>query len=178
MGDVVIRSARVDESDAVAALAAATFPDACPASMPEVAIRAYIDAHLSPARIAEHLMGDQAEVIVGERAGELVGYVLLFRGDAGRPPTGSGVTVSPTALLSKCYVRAGVRGGGVAAQLLDAALEWGRTEGLGGLWLNVNHANHRAQRFYAKHGWERVGELDFLVGDVVNHDPVYQYPLD
>ncbi len=177
MGDLVIRSARADESDAVAALAAATFPDACPASMPGAAIRAYIDAHLSPARIAEHLMGDEAEVLVGERAGELVGYVLLFRGDAGRPPAGSGVTVSPTALLSKCYVSAGVRGGGVAAQLLDAALDWARAEGLAGLWLNVNYANARAQRFYEKHRWDRVGELDFLIGDIVNHDPVYQYAL-
>lgn len=43
-----------------------------------------------------------------------------------------------------------------------------------GLWLNVNYDNHRAQRFYAKHGWERIGYVDFIVGDAVHRDPVYQ----
>lgn len=167
--------ARVDEAEAIAQVARDTFPMACPPELGAASMRAYMDANLSEARFDEHLGHPDRDVIVAEEGDGLVGYALVFFDLQGLPEPEFNVTVDPCGLVSKCYVRPEHHGGGVAARLLEAALERGRERGCGGMWLNVNYANFRAQRFYEKHGWERVGYVDFVVGEQVFHDPVYQF---
>lgn len=170
-----VRQAGGHEAEAVADLAAETFPLACPADMVEADIRAYIDQHLTSAHFGRHLANPGAEVLVHESdGGELIGYTLMFFDDAAVPAPALGVTVEGPAFLSKCYVRPEHHGAGISQGLLDAAVGSARRRGCGGVWLNVNYENHRAQRFYEKHGWERVGYVDFPVGERVHRDPVYQ----
>ena len=38
------------------------------------------------------------------------------------------------------------------------------------MWLGVNQRNERAQRFYAKHGFEVVGTKHMRVGDRIHDD--------
>ena len=171
-----IRRARLDEATAVADLAIETFPMACPPSLNEHDMLAYIDAHLTAQRFAEHLAHPERDVLVASDDTRLLGYVLLFFDADGAPARELGVTLATSGLLSKCYVRSECHGQGVAAVLLDAAGSRAVERGVEGLWLNVNYDNHRAQRFYAKHGWERVGYVDFVVGDTVYRDPVLQKP--
>lgn len=174
---VTVRFARQDEAEAVAALATDTFPLACPPTLGPDDIRDYIATHLTGAHFAEHLASDQREVLVAEEDGELLGYVLLFFGPDGEPSAELGVTLAPAGLLSKLYVRPGHHGAGVSRLLMDGAIERGRVRGCDGLWLNVNYANLRAQRFYEKTGWVRVGYVDFVVGGAVHRDPVYQLSI-
>lgn len=169
-----IRRARLDEATAVADLAIETFPMACPPSLSEHDMLAYIDAHLTAQRFAEHLAHPERDVLVASDDTRLLGYVLLFFDADGAPARELGVTLATSGLLSKCYVRSECHGRGVAAALLEAAERRAGERGVQGLWLNVNYDNHRAQRIYAKHGWERVGCVDVLVGQAVHHDPVYQ----
>lgn len=171
-----IRQARPDEATAVADLAVETFPMACPPSLSEHDMRAYIDAHLTAQRFAEHIAHPERDVLVACDDTHLLGYVLLFFGPDGAPAPDMGVTLATSGLLSKCYVRHESHGQGVAAALLEAAEHRAVERGVEGLWLNVNYDNHRAQRFYAKHGWERVGYVDFIVGKAVHRDPVLQKP--
>ena len=56
----------------------------------------------------------------------------------------------------------------------STALEWARSSGAAGVWLGVNQQNERAQRFYAKSGFERVGTKRFLVGGVHEDDYVME----
>ena len=49
--------------------------------------------------------------------------------------------------------------------------------GAAGMWLGVNEENARAQRFYGKHGFERVGAKRFLVGDRYEDDWVMEREL-
>jgi tRNA (guanine37-N1)-methyltransferase len=74
-------------------------------------------------------------------------------------------------------VRAGHHGVGVAAQLMSESLERARAHGAAGVWLGVNEENARAQRFYAKHGFERIGTKHFLVGDRLEDDYVLELAL-
>ena len=46
-----------------------------------------------------------------------------------------------------------------------------------GVWLGVNQENERAQKFYAKSGFEKVGTKRFLVGDRYEDDYVFEQPL-
>ena len=169
-----IRQAQSDEATAVADLATQTFPMACPPSLSEHDMRAYIDAHLTARHFEAHIAHPERDVLVAYDETHLLGYVLLFFGPDAAPAPELGVTLATSGLLSKCYVRRECHGKGVAAALLDAAGRRAVEQGVEGLWLNVNYDNHRAQRFYAKHGWECVGYVDFVVGEAVHRDPVYQ----
>jgi ribosomal protein S18 acetylase RimI-like enzyme len=65
----------------------------------------------------------------------------------------------------------------VAADLLEAALAVARDAGAAGMWLGTNQANARAQRFYVKSGFEKVGTKRFWVGDHWEDDFVFERPL-
>ena len=69
-------------------------------------------------------------------------------------------------------------GTGAAALLMARALDWARQSGAAGVWLGVNQQNERAQRFYGKSGFERVGIKRFLVGGVYEDDYVMERALD
>ena len=56
-------------------------------------------------------------------------------------------------------------GGGRGTLLLRTALEWLERDGPRTLWIGVWSENYGAQRFYARHGFEIVGEYSFMVGD-------------
>jgi ribosomal protein S18 acetylase RimI-like enzyme len=83
----------------------------------------------------------------------------------------------PTTELSKIYVLPDAHGGGVARELLAAAVEVARDIGAAGMWLGTNQANVRAQRFYEKSGFEQIGTKRFHVGDRWEDDFVYELPL-
>ncbi|SDL40313.1 GNAT family N-acetyltransferase [Tessaracoccus oleiagri] len=171
-----VRPARPDEAAAVAELASATFPLACPADMGEDDIRDYSEGHLTESHFAAHLADPDADVLVCDGDG-LVGYALVFHGEGARPSPEFGVTAAPASFLSKCYVRPDAHGSGVAKRLLDAAAATAAARGSTGLWLNVNYENFRAMRFYEKHGWRHTGYTEFKVGQRVHRDPVYEFRL-
>ena len=56
-------------------------------------------------------------------------------------------------------------GDGRGTLLLRTALEWLERDGPRTLWIGVWSENYGAQRFYARHGFEIVGEYSFMVGD-------------
>ena len=60
---------------------------------------------------------------------------------------------------------------------MAACLDAARQRGAAGLWLGVNQLNERAQRFYGKSGFARVGTKRFLVGDRYEDDFVYERAL-
>ena len=50
----------------------------------------------------------------------------------------------------------------------QAAMDWLQAEGPRTVWIGVWSQNPGAQRFYARHGFEKVGEHTFPVGRVVD----------
>lgn len=76
----------------------------------------------------------------------------------------------PVLEVSKMYVLPGHHGTGVSTALMKAALEQAKAGNYAGMWLGVNQENKRAQRFYAKHGFETVGTRTFTVGNRIHHD--------
>jgi ribosomal protein S18 acetylase RimI-like enzyme len=74
------------------------------------------------------------------------------------------------------YVVPDHHGGGAAAALMEAGLSWAAKVGGRAVWLGVNQNNHRAQRFYRKHGFDIVGTRTFPVGAVLENDFVMVRP--
>jgi len=67
--------------------------------------------------------------------------------------------------IQRLYILQGHQGGGRGTLLLNTALEWLERDGPRTLWIGVWSENYGAQRFYARHGFEIVGEYSFMVGD-------------
>ncbi|HYJ51629.1 MAG TPA: GNAT family N-acetyltransferase [Allosphingosinicella sp.] len=76
----------------------------------------------------------------------------------------------PAAELRQLYVLQPWHGTGIARELMDWVLAEARRRDAGDLYLSVFIENHRAQKFYARYGFEAVGRYDFMVGRQADHD--------
>ena len=162
-----VRSARPDDAARIAALAARTFPLACPPSLPREHVADFVAKHLSEAEFERHLADPAHRVLVVDGAEGPVGYALVLIGAHDEGP--EALRGAPSAYLSKLYVDPDHHGGGVARALLDAV----RTDAAAlPVWLGVNADNARAKRFYAKSGFVTAGVREFTVGGTTFVDDV------
>lgn len=192
-----LRLATPDDAERLAALAAITFPLACPPGSDPAAVAEHIRTQLSPARFvawaksADHALllaevsvpspgtGDssagRADTASDSR---LVGYALLVRGVPDDQDIVAVVGDEPTVELSKIYVHPDSQGTRVASDLMRAALD--AAPGLvadRAVWLGTNGENARAQAFYRKHGFAVAGSRTYVVGGESHDDVVMVRPL-
>lgn len=169
-----IRKATTDDAGALAALAAVTFPLACPPSASPVDIAAHLASTLSEHHFQSYLRDPEVTILVVEAGGALRGYSLLVNRPAADPDVASALKVLPSVELSKCYVHPEHHGLGAAAELMQASLHAAVEIGGRGVWLGVNSQNARAIRFYEKSGFRKVGTKSFRLGSTVEHDFVLE----
>lgn len=169
---VTVRRAKPADAEALARVAAATFPLACPPEMPASDIAEFVRENLSLERFRAYLKDRTRWLFVAEVAGAVVGYTMSVEGEPSDPDVAEEIPTRPTAELSKCYVLPEHHRSGAAGALMAATLDAARERGLAGIWLGVNDRNERAKRFYAKHGFTRVGGRTFAVGGRCECDDV------
>ena len=172
-----VRTAAPDDVDALAALAALTFPLACPPGSTARDQQEFIDAVLSPARFREYLVDPSRVVLVADEDGALVGYTMLVFAEPTDPDVAVALTLRPSVELSKCYVHPDHHGAGLAHALMTASLDAGRARDAVGMWLGVNQLNVRAQAFYRRSGFAVVGTKHFTVGTRLEDDYVLERAL-
>jgi len=171
---VHVRPALVGDIPALAALAALTFPLACPPGSTPQDQQAFIDAVLSPAQFTSYLASPERSVLVADEDGGLVGYTMLVLTAPTDPDVVGALSLSPTVELSKCYVHPDHHGAGVAHALMEASLSVAQTLGAAGIWLGVNQQNGRARAYYERSGFSVVGTKHFTVGNRVEDDYVLE----
>src|SRR4051794_39554208 len=172
-----VRTAGPSDVPVLAAVAAATFELACPPSMSRHRVDAFVAEVLSAERFADHLADPARQLLLAERDGTALGYAMLVAGEPQDADVRAAIRLRPTVELSKIYVLPQAHGTGAAGLLMARALEWARKAGAAGVWLGVNQQNERAQRFYTKSGFERVGTKRFLVGGQHEDDYVFERAL-
>ncbi|MEO5971159.1 MAG: GNAT family N-acetyltransferase [Bdellovibrionia bacterium] len=79
--------------------------------------------------------------------------------------------------LLRLYVSASWHGKGVGSALTERAIQIAHEEGFETLWLGVWEQNLRAQAFYAKYQFSRVGEKIFRLGKDDQIDFVMTRPI-
>jgi ribosomal protein S18 acetylase RimI-like enzyme len=152
------------DADELAAVAARTFPLACPPSTALENIASFIDTNLSPARFAEYLTDPQRAIFTTRRDGRIVGYAMLIRGIYDDADVQRAVEIRPAAELSKMYLLPDYHGSGLSTALMERMLATAAEWGVRCVWLGVNQGNQRAQRFYIKSGFKISGTRTFQVG--------------
>ena len=167
---VSIRRATPSDAAAIALVAAETFPLACPPSTTRTSIDDFIARHLSVERMREYLADPERVLFLAETRSEIAGYAMLIFGEPTDVDVAASVVARPTAELNKLYVRESLHGRGIAPLLVEASLVAARARGALSTWLGVNQLNARANRFYEKTGFLRVGTKRFLVGQTYEED--------
>ena len=149
--------------------------------MPQASIDRFIDENLTPERFEEYVADPGRAVLLAEEGDRddlgAVGYAMLVHGEPYDADVRAVVRHRPTTELSKIYVLPSGHGGGVARDLLAAAVEVARGIGAAGIWLGTNQTNVRAHRFYEKSGFDRIGTKRFWVGDHFEDDYVFELTL-
>jgi ribosomal protein S18 acetylase RimI-like enzyme len=174
---VEVRRAGPADSAVLAEVAAATFALACPPHITQQAIDTFITDVLARECFDDYLADPQRDLFVSVDDGTTTGYAMVVNGEPTDPDVQSAVTVRPTAELSKIYVLPDHHGAGTSRLLMEAAIDAAQARGAAAVWLGVNQENERAQKFYAKSGFTRVGTKRFLVGDRYEHDYVFERVL-
>ena len=72
--------------------------------------------------------------------------------------------------IRQLYLRGSAQGQGVGSRLLALGLDWLREQGHAPLYIGVWSGNFGAQRLYGRHGFEKVGEYDFPVGQHLDRE--------
>ncbi|WP_270889458.1 GNAT family N-acetyltransferase [Pedococcus sp. 5OH_020] len=174
---VEVRRANGDDAPVLADVAAATFALACPPHVTVEAIDLFISGVLSRRCFERYLADPARDVFLAEEDRMPTGYAMVVHGEPVDEDVRRAVSLRPTAELSKLYVLPEHHGAGTSRRLLEAAVDTARRAGATGVWLGVNQLNERAQRFYTKAGFTRVGTKRFLVGDRYEDDFVYELSL-
>lgn len=156
----------------LADVAARTFPLACPPSADPLNVAAFIAENLSAARFGDYLADPDRAVLTATAQGRIIGYAMVIRGVPADADVARAVVSRPAVELSKMYVLPEAHGTGVSAALMSAALRQAGKLEARCVWLGVNQQNHRAQRFYARHGFTVTGTKTFRLGTHIEQDYV------
>ena len=174
---ITTRRADLADAELLHDLAARTFELACPPGTLRADIDAFIARHLSLESFRGYLADPLRILLIAEEHEVALGYSMLVSGPIADPDVARVVDAETSIELSKFYLAADRHGSGVASALMAATLAEAAGTGAAFCWLGVNQLNERAARFYAKQGFEVVGEKRFLVGDVWHDDHVRLRPL-
>lgn len=107
--------------------------------------------------------GDEAPASSASQAP--IGYVTACPAHLPHPDVAPG-----DGEIQRLYILQGHQGGGRGTALLTTALDWLERDGPRTLWIGVWSENYGAQRFYARHGFEIVGDYSFMVGDHADYE--------
>jgi ribosomal protein S18 acetylase RimI-like enzyme len=87
------------------------------------------------------------------------------------------VTADRPVELRRFYLAKRLQGTGAAQRLMARVLDESRATGGDVIWLGVWERNPRAIAFYRRHGFERIGEHQFLLGADLQLDWLMARPI-
>lgn len=169
MPQPLIRRAGSADAAALAAIGARTFADTFGHLYPAADLERFlVDAYSLERTLAD--LADPAKAAWLVEAGdEAVGFALA--GPCALPHA----DVTPDCgELKRLYLLKAWQNGGLGARLFAVTIAWLQANGPRTVWIGVWSENHGAQRFYARHGFAKVGEYGFQVGGTVDREYIFR----
>jgi ribosomal protein S18 acetylase RimI-like enzyme len=165
MSDPVIRRAVPGDAEALAEIGARTFAETFGHLYPPQDLAGFLAEAYGLEAMRADLADPRKAAWLVERGDQPIGYAQV--GTCGlphpeaRPADGE---------LKRLYFLKAWQGRGIGAGLFAETMAWLQREGPRDVWIGVWSENHGAQRFYARQGFEKVGEYGFRVGETVDHE--------
>ena len=169
-----VRAAGPADADALSLVASATFLDTYAGSLDGSDMVAHCAANNRPEKFAGWIGDSNDAVTIGEIVPGFapVGYAVLTSG------IDLQVMLEPGDIeLRRIYTLSRMRGSGLGPALMQHVIEDAARLSCRRILLGVWGENHRAHRFYERHGFTVVGTRQFKVGTVVHDDLVYARPV-
>lgn len=162
--NAIVRRAGLSDAVRLSALAnrsfIQTFVEDLDIPYPEADLGGFL-AHANSLESMERRIADPAVAVwVAEAHGQLVGYAIAGPADLDFPGVQHG-----NGMLYRLYLLRNQHGQGLGRRLMDEVLAWLVAAYGPRPWLVVFSGNLRAQAFYARYGFEKVGEYDYPVGE-------------
>lgn len=157
---MILRRALASDAPALAALGRDSFVGAFGHLYREEDLAVFLAAHKTDAAYSKSLADPRRRIAVAEIDGALAGFCILAQpsefaahSHAARPLA-----------LQQLYTAPARTGQGIGARLMDWALAEARALDADAIQLSVWSGSFAAQRFYARYGFARIGDIDFMVG--------------
>ena len=167
--ETLIRPAAAQDAGRLSEFAERVFDDVFGPLNDEGDMASYLSEAFSPEIQRAEITGKDSIVLLAERGGKLAGYLHIA--PAPRPDCVSG---EPAFELKRLYVEPALQGLGIGRKLLDEGIARARAAGVRTLWLGVWENNTKAQAFYTREGFTRVGEHPFVLGSDTQTDWIMQ----
>lgn len=167
--NTAIRQAAQADVNLISVLGAVTFYEAYCEQDSSDNLANYITETFAPEKMLREIEDPNTTFFIIFKDEKAVGYAKLRTGE----PHES-VKNKPAIELQRIYILERVFGAGIGEILLKHSIETARKKGFKTIWLGVWEENRRAQKFYAKHGFNQVGKLQYPYGNVVGTNLVLQ----
>jgi GNAT superfamily N-acetyltransferase len=167
--------ALAEDAEAIAALARDAFVAAFGQLYQPRDLAAFLAAERTAERYREQIADPATRVELAEAGGRLVAYalVVLGKGFCERPEPRPARPVT----LSQLYCAPEATGRGIGAALIEWALGQARGWNADAVQLSVFSENLGAQRFYRRHGFDHMADIEFWVGGQCDHEFLFELRL-
>ena len=169
MPEATIRAASEGDAEPLAAFAARVFDEVFGPVNDANDMAAYLVEAFGPEIQRAEIAAAGSIMLIAEEAGRVVGYLHIVPS-----PIPACVSGPDAVELKRLYVDPARHGGGTGKRLLDKGLALAGAAGARTVWLGVWEHNTRAQKFYRREGFERVGEHSFVLGSDRQTDWIMQ----
>jgi len=154
-----IRRAGPEDAHALSRIGAETFTETFGHLYPPQDLADFLESAYGLEKTRRDLADPAKAAWLVEADGEVVGHAMA--GDCDLPHD----EVTPTCgELKRLYLLKRLQGDGTGSRLLTETFAWLERDGPRRLWIGVWSENYGAQRLYARVGFEKVGEYEFIVG--------------
>lgn len=168
-----IRRATAADAEALSAISRTTFIETFAHLYTPEDLAWHLDFAYAPEKYRDALDEQGAAAwVLEDAAARVIGYA--FAGPCGLPHD----DVQPGDLeLKRLYLLKTAQNGGWGAKLFAEAESWMRRNGPAAIWIGVWSENLGAQRFYARHGYEKVGDYLYPVGEARDLEFILRKPI-
>ncbi len=170
---MLLRPTTPDDAETLAVLGRESFVAAFAHLYSAEDLTLFLEAHKTPQAFARYLADPGAHIALAEVEGAPAGYCILVQPSEFACHSAA---TSPVA-LSQLYCAPGMSGRGIGAALMGWALTEAMGLGADAIQLSVWSGNTGAQRFYARHGFAKIADIDFMVGTHRDDEFLLERPI-
>lgn len=155
-----LRPAQPADATALAELGARSFTRKFGYLYSEDNLASFLAGAHAPAKVVQEIADPAMRIMLAERDGTLLGFCKLVM-DCGWPKHARG---SRAIELKQLYTDPDATGQGIGASLMAWALDEASRFCADEVQLSVYSDNTGAQKFYRRYGFEKVADIEFMVG--------------